>query len=209
MQKSNLYLGGLIVLAGVLLLLQNLGLITGVEHFAWAILFGLGGLAFLATFLYKRDNWWAAIPGSALLSLAALIVLGDLYPNLDNWGGTVFLGGLSLGFWAVYLSQRAQWWALIPGGVLLTLAAVAGAEPFLPGTSSGGIFFLGLGVTFGLLYLLPTPGERMNWALIPCAILLIMGSFLMAAAVGLLKFVGPGALILIGIYLLYRTSRKQ
>lgn len=208
MQRTNLYVGGLILLAGVLLLLQNLGLIAGVEHFVWAVLFGLGGLTFLAVFLHKRENWWAAIPGSVLLSLAALIVLGDLVPDLGNWGGTIFLGGLGLGFWAVYLSHRAQWWAVIPGGVLFTLAAVAGAGPFLPGEIEGAVFFLGLGATFGLLYLLPTPDGHRKWALIPSAVLLIVGSFLLATAADLLKFVGPGALILIGIYLLYRTSRK-
>ncbi len=209
MQRANLYAGGLMILAGVLLLLQSLGVIAGVEHFVWAVLFGLGGLAFLAAFLHDRGNWWAAIPGSVLLSLAVLIVLGDLVPDLGHWGGTIFLGGLGLGFWLIYLSRREEWWAVIPGGVLLTLAVVAGTAPLLHGESQGGVFFLGLGLTFGLLYLLPTPGGRLKWALIPGAILLLAGCVFLAAAADLIRFVWPAALILIGIYLLYRTSRKE
>jgi len=73
----------------------------------------------------------------------------------------------------------------------------------------GGLFFLGLGVTFGLVYLLPTREGRMNWALIPAAVLLIFGALLIASEVQIIKYVGPAVLVLAGVYLVYRAFRRQ
>ncbi len=200
-------IGGILLIAvGILYLLQNLGILGGVLDLLWAFLFGAGGAVLLYIFLADRANWWAIIPGFVLLSLAALIALDWLAPEIgDAWGGALFLAGIGLAFWIVYLTNREYWWALIPGGVLLTLALVAGFSSAFEGVEIGGIFFLGLGLTFGLLAFAPTPQGRMKWALIPAAILLVMGLLLMAAATAVLEYIWPVALILTGIYVILRT----
>jgi hypothetical protein len=91
---------------------------------------------------------------------------------------------------------------------MLTLALVAGLSQAVSGMSGGGLFFLGLGATFGLVYLLPTPEGRMKWALIPAAVLLIFGAVLAASEAAVLGFVGPAVLVLAGIYLVIRASRR-
>lgn len=42
--------------------------------------------------------------------------------------GPAFLGSIGVGFALVYLADRSHWWAIIPGGVLGTLAAVAAID---------------------------------------------------------------------------------
>lgn len=198
--------GILLIAAGILFLLQNLGIVAGVLTLLWALFPGVSGAVFLYVFLTNRTQWWTVIPGFALLSLAALIAVSQLLPEVgDALGGTLFLGGIGLAFLVLCLADREHWWGVIPGGVLLTLALVAGLSPLLEGVGLGGVFFLGLGLTFGLLSLVPTPEERMKWALIPATVLLAMGLLMTSAATGILKYLWPVALILAGLYLIFRV----
>jgi uncharacterized membrane protein len=75
----------------------------------------------------------------------------------------------------------------------------------LEAMETGGIFFFGLGLTFALLALLPTPEGRLTWSIIPAIVFLIVGTFITAAATELINYVWPVLLILGGLYLLYRT----
>lgn len=207
--ESRILLSVLLIVAGVLFLLQNLGLLI-IGDIVWPILFAGAGLIFLFVFLNQPDtNWWAIIPGLVLLSLAATVALDAL--GADAWSGAVFLGGIGLAFWVVYLTHREHWWAVIPGGVMLTLAMVAGLDsvPGFEGVEMGGVFFLGLGLTFGLLAFLPTQEGRMRWPLIPAAALLAFGVLTMAAAVEIIKYIWPLALILAGLYLIFRIITSQ
>jgi hypothetical protein len=203
-------LAGLILVgAGALLLLQTFSVISFAWESLWGLVFAAGGLVFLWVFARDREQWWALIPGFVLLGLGALIALEALAPRAAGaWGGAIFLAGISAAFWAVYAARREHWWAVIPAGVMLTLALVAGLSQAVSGMSGGGLFFLGLGATFGLVYLLPTPEGRMKWALIPAAVLLIFGAVLAASEAAVLGFVGPAVLVLAGIYLVIRASRR-
>jgi hypothetical protein len=196
--------------AGILLLLQNLGVFGTLENAFWALAFGAGGVGFLVVLGRNRARWWAAIPGCALLGISALIALDDLAPAFArHWGGVLFLGMLGLGFWVVYLVCRACWWAIIPGGTLFTLALVTGLSETMAGEAAGWMFFLGLSATFGLVYLLPTNEGRMKWAIYPAAVLLVMAVLVMAAMVEVVNLLWPAALILAGIYMMYRTFRPR
>lgn len=196
----------LLIVVGILLLLQNLGILVGIVALIWSLIFAAGGAIFLYMFLTERTRyWWAVIPGFALLGLAALISLDQFLPQVgDVLGGTIFLGGIGLAFWVIYFLKREFWWAIIPGGVMFTIALVAGLSSIFEGAETGGVLFLGLGLTFGLLSLLPTPQGRMRWALIPSAVLVVMGVLITAAATGSLAYLGGAVLILVGLYFLFR-----
>jgi hypothetical protein len=196
-------LGALLVALGILFLLQNFGIFGGIANLIWLVIFGAGGLAFLYVFAVNQQQWWAVIPGFVLLGLAVLIGFGD---RLGSWGPSLFLGSIGLAFWVIYVVRREFWWAIIPAGTLTTLAFVAVLADRLPDMVVGGIFFLGLGATFGLVYLLTGHETRQRWALIPGGILGLLGVLLTLSMGGLINYVWALALIGVGVFLLSRTG---
>jgi hypothetical protein len=116
---------------------------------------------------------------------------------------------IGLAFWIVYFTNREYWWAVIPGGTLVTLGLVAGATSIWGGVELGGLFFVGLGLTFLLVAVLPTPQGQMKWAYIPAVVLLAMGALIWLAATSLLQYLWPLALIAAGGYLLWRAYGKR
>jgi len=203
--ESRVLWGGLLILGGLIFLLENLGIFKLGDLF-WALLLGLAGAFFLGVFIQNRQNWWALIPAFTLFGIVIVIALGVLAPRVESViGGAIVLGGISASFWAIFLLNRQQWWAIIPGGVLLTLAAIAALEDYLPGVGSGGVFFLGLGVTFALVAVLPAQATEMRWAWIPAGVLAVMGLIFLAAAQDLINYIWPAALIILGGFLVLRT----
>ena len=196
--------GSLLILGGILFLLDNLGYIK-IGELVWALILAVVGLVFVSVFLGDRQHWWALIPGIILLALAATVAVDYLFAGRADLGGMIVLGGISLAFWVVYFVNREHWWAIIPAGVLATLAIVSGLDSVLAGViDTGGIFFLGLGATFALVAVLPTPHGQMRWAFIPAVVLVIIGLFVIGAARDLLNYIWPVALILVGAVILFR-----
>lgn len=178
---ASIIAGAVLLLAGVLLLLDALRVLDTAQ-LVWPFIFGAAGAVFLAVFSRSRDYWWAAIPGFVLLGLAAVAFTTQLWPQpAGDWPGSLFFLFISAGFAAVYFRVRASWWALIPCGVMLTLALVVALPPAMEGPPVAAVLFLGLAATFAALTLTP---ERMKWPLIPAAALAVLGlSFAIQSAV--------------------------
>jgi hypothetical protein len=197
--------GILLIAGGIIFLLENLGMITVGEIF-WSILLGVGAFGFLSVYLSNRENWWALIPGITLLAVATLVFLNTVLPGeTGDWGGVIVLGGIGLAFLLVYLTNRDNWWAIIPAGVMITLSAVVLLSEVVTGFEVGGILFLGLGLTFALVAVLPNPNGQMKWAFIPAGVLVLMGLLVMAALSSLINYLWPLVLILAGLFLVFRT----
>jgi hypothetical protein len=195
--------GAALVLLGVLMLLERIGIFHGALDFFWGVIFLAGGAFFLYRFATDmHGEWWAAIPGFALAGIGADSLLSGF---IGNWTGLLFLGSLGLGFFAVYLSGRERWWALIPGGVLVTLGFTSVLSDVFGARETGGFFFLGLGLTFLLVAVLAS----MQWAYIPGVILLVMGALIGTPFAGSLNYVWPAALILAGLMLIYQFVRRK
>jgi hypothetical protein len=206
---SRLFWGIILILGGVLFLLQSLGTINFSGLF-FALVFVIVGLAFTYEFISNRDHWWAIIPGLVLLSIGVLITVAELFPALADYvGGSIILGGIGLAFLLVYLVRPAFWWALIPAGTMLSLAAITGLSNFVNGEAVGGLFLLGLAVTFAILAFIPTPMGKMRWPLIPAAVLFIIGAGLVSASADIFKYIWPILLILAGLYLFLRRPSIQ
>ena len=201
----RIIIGALLVFAGGLGFLQAFGILRDASDVFWGIIFLLGGGAFLMMFAagFARGQWWAVIPGLVLAGIGVVILLPDW---LDDLGGAVFLGAIGLSFWTVYLSGRDRWWAIIPGGVLLTLAAVSAFDEVFRGADSGGVFFLGLALTFLLVATL----ANMSWAYWPAGALGVFGVFLFfQSQVYLLTYIGAAALIGVGAWIILRSLRSE
>jgi hypothetical protein len=206
---SRIFWGLLLILGGVLFLLQNLNVFEGGALF-WMIVLAFLGVLFIAVFVSNRLNWWALIPGIILIAVAILIGLTTYVEGFnENLGGAIVLGGIGLSFLLVYLVNHAHWWAIIPAGVLFTIAAVAGLSENIPEAEIGGIFMIGLGLTFALVALLPNPHGRMSWAWIPASILALIGIFIDLASGALLVYVWSIALFVAGGYMIFRAIRSH
>jgi hypothetical protein len=198
---SRLLMGALLIFAGILMLLERFSILNNAVGLIWAGLWVIVSAIFLYWFFIDRSRWWAAIPGFSFAGLAA----AALFLDRLGWGGMAFLGGVGAGFWAVYLRRSDHWWAIIPGGVLLTLGVTSTMPSTFNGNEKGSIFFVGLGFTFLLVAIL----AKMKWAYIPAAVLLVMGFLLGAVFSGALQFAWIGFLLLAGLLLVINSFRSK
>jgi len=214
MKRSNFkflfsVIGGILLIAlGVLFLLNNFGILG----FDWELYIGpsfaIIGIVFLLVFLTNTDAWWALIPGFGLIGIGTIVFMGQSFSTVaERWGGAIFLGLLGLAFVLIYITHTEHWWAIIPGGVLLALAGVTLVPDY--DALAGGIFFTGLAVTFGLVYILPKPGGRSTWALYPAGILLLIGILVILGATNLINLVWPAVLLIAGGYTLLKALKKS
>ncbi|MCI0520012.1 MAG: hypothetical protein L0Z70_07100 [Chloroflexi bacterium] len=200
--ESRIFWGVVLILGGTLFLLENF-LDFELGAFAWGILLALGALFFLTAFFANRAQWWAAFPGFTLLGVAGVVLGEALAPALvEVVGGSLVLGGVGLGFAAVYATHRDFWWAIIPAGVMFTLALMAGVGEVISGVATGGLFFLGLGATFAAVALLPNSVGKMSWAWYPAGALVLMGVLVTAFSSDVANLVWPIALIGAGLLIL-------
>ena len=176
--NASIIAGIVLISAGVLLLLDLLNVIESAAYVPMLIFAAIGAV-FLSLFIRSPENWWAAIPGSVFLGLAAVIAASQF---TDGGASVSFLFlFMAAGFAAVYLRQRGNWWAVIPSGVMLTLAVIVTLPQDLQGMPVAAVLFLGLAATFGALSMVPVPDAgasaagRMKWPLIPAAVLGVLG----------------------------------
>ncbi len=206
-RTTGMIWGIVLIALGVFFLLENLRVIHFGEVF-WGVVMGVCGVLFISWFIQARAHWWALIPGVILLSLASISLLGYFAPHVSEvWSGGIILGGIGLSFLLVYLVSTVNWWALIPSGVMFTLALVSTLDQLSVDFDTGGIFFIGLGLTFGIVAVAPTPSGAMRWAWIPALALLTFGVILLISAEQLLNYLWPIALMVGGGYLLWRVLK--
>jgi hypothetical protein len=205
----RILIGALLIGAGILFLLQTFNILSNAWSILWTAVFLIGGGIFFYVYFTDRRQWWALIPAMTLFGLAGTIFVDTYLPGISNLGGALFLAGVGLSFWIIYFMNRDFWWAIIPGGVLLTLGAVAVAEDYITGDNEGGIFFIGLAITFLMVAILAKPRENYWWAYIPAGVLFVLGLFLIGPLQSLINYIWPLALIVVGGILLFRNLRKR
>lgn len=200
--------GVLLIIVGVILLLDALDIFQFSFELLIGPLFGVGGVVFLLVFILNKKDWWAIIPGLILIAIGLSIFMGQHMENfVGQWGGMIFMGFLGLAFLMIFITHPGNWWAIIPAGVLLTLGGVSlvqGNERL-----QGGLLFLGLAITFFLVYILPKPDGKIVWALYPAGILLVIGGAVFLGVENLINYVWPFALLIGGGFIIYRALKHQ
>jgi hypothetical protein len=192
--------------AGAFLLVKNNGGLRDLGDAIWGGIFTLMGAGFLAWFLIDRGRHWRAIAGFPLLASGALSLLAWRGVSLGDWQAALVLLSLALGFWTVLLTHDDNWWALIPAGVLTLMAVLTGFQARLNEGTWLGIFLLGLGLVFGLLYLLRLGQQDTGWAGIPAAAFCLIGLVTLVSALKLTGLVAqwwPALLLAGGVVMLF------
>lgn len=221
--RSSLFWGILLIVFGGLALAQQMGyldqlpdsawvwifglislvglvayLVSGFKEWGWLFPFGIfGGLAitiglvvsgydnpamasplffgllipFGAAYLLDRSkNWWALIPGGVMLFLALVLLMADNAGG--EWIGAMFLFMIGLPFLVVYLNNRTKnWWALIPGGVMLFLALIVVLSTTVKGEWLGALFLFAIALCFFVVYL---NDRSRQWALLVAYIMFVL-----------------------------------
>ena len=111
----------------------------------------------------------------------ALILIGGIFlaQQLGLFGATQFpwyiipFGILALLFLLTFVLDRRQWWALIPGFIMLglTLLIFNDQNHLLTDTQAGAMFLFSIGLPFLLIFLF---NRSMWWALIPGGVLSVV-----------------------------------
>jgi hypothetical protein len=192
---SRTVIAVILIAIGIVALLGTVGWLPAVGGLMGALLFGALGVLLLWLARRHVNDWlmFAAFPAFGLAFASA--VPGDV-------GGAGFLAGTGAGFLALVVAEARRWWAVIPAGVLFTLAVLAWASPGEP--AGGAIFFLGLAATFAVVW--RGTARPQSWAVFPAA-----GALALALIVGLTRadWLVPVALIAIGAWLLLRSQLRQ
>lgn len=206
-------IGFLFLAFGGLFMLQSFNILPSSDNFEQALfsmVFIGGGCLFLIHYFHNPANhWWAVIPTGALFALGILI-FGDAYfPRFaDDIGGGIFLGGIAAAFWIIYVTKKADfWWALIPAGILSTLALIA-VEPISNILPAEYLFLFGASATFAMIGLTVKPKEKTQWAWIPAGILFVIGCLNLLVD-SRLTIVMPILLIVIGLAILILPYIKK
>ncbi len=202
--ESRILWGILLIIGGIAILLENLGVLP-LGGLFWALILGAAGFAFISVYAGDKQQWWALIPGVALVAIAISALLDAILPSIgDILGGALVLSGLGAAFLIIYLIKREFWWAVIPAGVLFTMAAITIVDEAFPDFDSGGLFFVGIGLTFLVLALLPG-SQDLRWAYIPALACIIIGVLLAASSSAYFNVIWPALLILLGLFLVVRV----
>lgn len=170
--RSSLFWGILLVAGGGLALAQQLGYLNQLPDSAWMWIFGLISLtAFLSYALSGWKDWGWLFPAGVFGGLAVTIALA--VNNVDNSAvGSPLFFGLLIPFAAAYFTDRAKnWWALIPGGVMLFLALTTLLADNVGGEWVGSLFLLLIALSFLVVYL---NNRTRQWALLVAYILFVL-----------------------------------
>jgi putative adhesin len=151
----------------------------------------------------------------ALITVGVVVLLSNFASNFisDRSRGGLIVFGLGAAF-AVGRVATGRYGYAVPAGILMALGAHFAAQSIeiARGASGAGVFFVLLGLGFGLIYVIGLRPSAV-WPLFPAVILVGLGVVLLGvASLGPLASWSwiasfwPAALILLGAWLLFRDS---
>ena len=195
--------GGFLVILGGVLLLQYF---VELSLWAWVIFLTFFGLAFYALYATDRTQKGLLIPSYVLLAIAGLLALLEQDILRGDTVALYALTAIAVPFLYTYLRDRRAWWALIPAYVMFAVAGLIGLESIdvFQGDTEVSYIMFAIALPFIFVYVRDT---RNWWALIPGGIMAIIGiGFLLTVDLG--RYIGPGIIILVGVWILFRTFFK-
>jgi hypothetical protein len=180
--RSGLFWGVLLIAGGILALADQLGYIESFSPTLWIVVFAaVSLLGFVSYAMSGWKQWGWLFPAGVFGGLAVIVTLAINHVDNAAVGSPLFFG-LLIPFAAAYLTDRTRnWWALIPGGVMLFLALTTLLADNVGGEWVGAMFLLLIGLAFLGVYL---NNRTRLWALIVAYIFGVLSIAPMLAAGG-------------------------
>ncbi|MEX1019927.1 MAG: hypothetical protein WDZ49_09730 [Litorilinea sp.] len=160
--------------------------------------------------------WAITLIGGGLWLLLLNFNLLERFEPTAQYILAAVLGAIGIGFFGAFLGRRDKWWRLIPGWLLLTLAAmVLLSTRTLPADAPDGrliaaVLFWGLALAFLHVFLLRR--ALYWWAIIPSGFMLVLGG-VVVASIYITRLETLGALLSMGMGLvfvmLYGAARAE
>ena len=175
--KSGLFWGLLLIIGGGVALAQQFGYMDQLPESVWMWVFALISLVGLISYLTSGlKEWGWLFPAGIFGGLAVTVAMATNHVDNAAVGSPLFFG-LLLPFAVAYLTDRTRnWWALIPGGVMLFLAMTTLLVDNVGGEWIGSLFLFLIGLSFLVVYL---NNLTRTWALL---VAYIMGVLSIAPA---------------------------
>jgi hypothetical protein len=205
--KSSLFWGILLIGGGALALVQQLGYM---DHLSPQVgIYSFVAIGLVALVMYALSGWkeWGWLfPAGIFGGLALTTLLAT--NNVDSAAvGSPLFFGLLIPFVAAYLTDRSRnWWALIPGGVMLFLAMTTLLVDSAGGEWVGSLFLFMIALSFFVVYL---NNRTRTWALLVAYILGVLGlAPAMASAGGVAAYYGSVFLFAVALpfFIIYFRS---
>jgi hypothetical protein len=160
----------------------------------------------------KKDRKLSFLLGWALLLAGGLLLAGL---NLgDDLLGPILMFLFALCFFVVAIWSKKNWWAIIPGGIFVSIGVVAGLEHFIPHEAypptllnkfSLGVYIwvqlLVLAVTFAVVWLLRKT-QPTAWAIYPAAGLFALSALAFALGARFQDVCVGATILVIGVIVL-------
>ncbi len=180
------------------------------------VLFSIA-LPFLAVFLANRSRKWALITGTVLATIGTMPLV-DYLQNGDM-SGPIVMTLLVIPFLVIFFISQKNWWALIPAGFFASVGLVALLNSLFPDATYlhvgqleigiyTGVLFLGIGITFGILWLLRATRPT-AWAIYPATGCLIIAVITSLFSQTYEDFLPALLLMIIGGVMIFTSLFKQ
>lgn len=210
-RKQDILIGSIIILIGVLSLLSRIDFFYSLNNFIFGVLFLIASGYFIKLYRENRKQWWRLLVACIFGFLGIGILLESFLALPGSIYGILLFLGIAFSFAFVYSRDARHWWAVIPSGISFTLATIVLLDGFewLNSDYLGVIFLFGTGLTFLYLWSQRSNENKLQWAVFPAAVFIILSVFVYIDASTWIHsdMIFPMLLIIAGVLLILNTIR--
>jgi hypothetical protein len=204
-EKLGIVWGGLLILLGGMLLVESF---IDLNAWVWVAALAVAGFGAYGVYVTDRSERWLLVLSYALLAISLMVALITLDILRGSFVATYVLTAIGVAFLYLYLTERTQWWFVIPAYVLLVVGVMVGLIEvgILEDTLIASYVMFSIAIPFFVVY---ARDRNLWWALIPGGIIGLIGLALLIAEAAA-EYIVPAALIVVGAWVLVRQfSRKE
>ena len=173
--STNFLFGIFLIILGVFFILSTAFDFRLEDAYIVALVFFSLGVVLLLAYFIFQNKLWTLITGIASLFIASAVYVHESQVLPDDAIGALLFVLIGLAFLTALRGGKKNWWAIIPAGFSFMFAAhvIIDMSWWNADRYHGVVFFAGVGVIFGIIYLLKDKTYELDWAKYPSIIAFI------------------------------------